>query len=189
MIKVCLMFPYFSTENESVILISRALYACYKGGGYKRSKVLTSILTQNDTGILYLKSQSPQEIRYLMSTLKPSHKNQINQNLLSSIKRPASSSRSLYAWPELAWAWSSRAASVPAPIQPRGLLLHCPLTSLSSCSWPSSAPDTSPSQRGSANPPRCFVHEVAPPRVQAHQRYCTCTQKHPSRSLVLPRLA
>ena len=52
---------------------------------------------------------------------------------------------------------TSTAASAPTSIQTRGPLLAFPLpSSLSSSSQPSSAPDTSPSLRGSANPPRCF---------------------------------
>ena len=56
-------FSYFSTENE-LILISRVLYACYKGGGYQPSKALKNILTQNDT--VYLRAHPPQEKSYHM---------------------------------------------------------------------------------------------------------------------------
>ena len=85
MAKVRFIFPYFATENESVIIISRILYACYKGGGYQRSKVLKSILTTKRYRISQ-KSTTPRNLVPYVNTKNKSQKKTVVVHQASSFQ-------------------------------------------------------------------------------------------------------
>ena len=141
-----------------------------------RVSALKSTQTYPDKKTISQKSTTPRNIVPYVNTENTSPKKNQNQNLLSFIKHPASSSRTLCARPELAWAWSSRAASAPPRIQPRGLLLHVSLPSSLSSSEPSSAPDTSPSFSGAPRILDIF-------RIRRHRLGCA----HNSDMLLAPK--